>query len=117
MTVELPNTNLFAFLLLLIGRKKRLRVVGSSMLPLLKPGEEILIDPYIYRHSSPKINDIVVIFHPHQPNMAIVKRITSIASDGKFFLLGDNQAQSTDSRHWGTINQTKIVAKVTNYFA
>ena len=78
MTVELPDTNLSAFLLFSLGRKKRLKVVGRSMLPLLKPGEEILIDSYIYRKSSPQINDLVVTIHPYQPNITIVKRIVRL---------------------------------------
>ena len=114
--VELPDTNLSTFLLLLIGRKKRLRVVGRSMLPLLKPGEEILFDSYIYRKSSPQINDIIVAIHPNRPNMTIVKRIDSIERDGKYFLLGDNPRESTDSRHWGAIEKSNILAKVTNRF-
>ena len=117
MTVELPDTNLSAFLLFSLGRKKRLKVVGRSMLPLLKPGEEILIDSYIYRKSSPQINDLVVTIHPYQPNITIVKRIVSIEKDGKYFLLGDNQRESIDSRHWGSIERSKILAKVTNRFA
>lgn len=116
MKEELPDTNLLAFLLLLVGRKKRLRVVGRSMLPSLKPGEEILIDSSVYRKSSPQVDDIVVIFHPHKPKIIIIKRIISILKDGSYFLQGDNSAESQDSRDWGTINRTQILAKVTHRF-
>jgi phage repressor protein C with HTH and peptisase S24 domain len=50
------------FLLWLLRKRKRMRVTGNSMLPLFKPGEEILINPQAYKKSLPKIGDVVVTF-------------------------------------------------------
>ena len=86
----LPETNLVTFLLWLLGKRKRLRVAGNSMLPFLVPGEEILIDPHAYNKSKPEINDVVAIAHPIKPHLIIVKRITNISDDGRYFLQGDN---------------------------
>ncbi|MGL5077569.1 MAG: nickel-type superoxide dismutase maturation protease [Waterburya sp.] len=114
---SLPATNYWELLLWVLRRRKRLKIVGNSMLPLLKPGDEILLNPHAYRQCLPEINDIVVTTHPHQTNLIVVKRITAIAPDGNLFLVGDNLRESTDSRHWGTVNPQKILAKVTSRFS
>lgn len=117
MTDILPETHFQELLFWLLGRRKRLKVTGISMLPLLQPGEEILINPYAYQKFKPKVNDIVVTTSPHYRELAIVKRITAIDLDGKYFLSGDNPAASTDSRHWGTIETQDIIGKVTSRFS
>jgi nickel-type superoxide dismutase maturation protease len=116
MTSELPKANLRSLFLLLIGRRKRFKIVGKSMQPLLEPGEEILINPYAYIKAQPKINDLIITSHPHNSQLTIIKRVTEMAVDGSYFLTGDNQAESTDSRHWGTVCQKKILGKVTSRF-
>ena len=116
MTPQLPQTNFLALLLLLVGRRKRFKIVGQSMLPLLEQGEEVLIDPYAYSKSQPQVNDIVVTNHPWNTQLTIVKRVTEVAVDGSYFLRGDNPASSTDSRQWGLVNRSKIIGKVTNRF-
>jgi len=86
------------------------------MLPLLKPGEEILIDPHAYKKSLPQIDDIIVTVHPLHKNLTIVKRIAAQKSVSHYFLLGDNLQGSTDSRHWGTIKFADIMGKVSSKF-
>lgn len=86
------------------------------MSPLLQPGNEILIDPNAYRKSLPKLNDIVVTKHPLKPQITIVKRITAIDDRSDYFLTGDNLADSTDSRHWGSVKSQDLLGKVTSHF-
>ena len=86
------------------------------MFPLLQPGNEILIDPYAYKKSPPKLNDIVVTKHPQKPEIIIVKRVTAIDGKINYFLTGDNLADSTDSRHWGSVKSQDILGKVTSHF-
>ena len=112
----LSTTNYLDLLLLLLRRRKRLKIVGNSMLPLLQPGDEVLIDPYAYKNSLPKLNDLVVTRHPQQPKITVVKRVTAIDAEEKYFLTGDNIAYSTDSRHWGSVKLQDILGKVTSYF-
>ena len=116
MNDKLPSTNLQALFLLLIGRRRRFRVVGQSMLPLLEQGEEILIDPYAYKKSLPQINDVVITSHPRDTQLTIVKRVTRVAGEDNYFLTGDNPTASTDSRQWGMVNRENILGKVTNRF-
>jgi nickel-type superoxide dismutase maturation protease len=113
---SLPKTSYREFLLLLLRKRKRLRVAGRSMLPLLQPGDEILFNPLAYQKSSPQLGDVIVTMHPLQIDLTIVKRITLIYSCGSYFVTGDNLEASTDSRHWGTIKSTDIIGKVTSQF-
>ena len=86
------------------------------MSPLLQPGNEILIDPYAYKKSLPKLNDIVVTKHPLKPEITIVKRVTAIDGKTNYFLTGDNLTDSTYSRHWGSVKSRDILGKVTSHF-
>lgn len=117
MANTLPEANYQELLLLLLRRRKRLKVLGESMLPLLQPGTEILFDPHAYYKSSPIINDVVVAIHPYDSKLTIVKRVTAIDRERKCFLTGDNLVASTDSRHWGTVDFQAIIGKVTSYFS
>ncbi|MEY2856362.1 MAG: hypothetical protein RLZZ74_671 [Cyanobacteriota bacterium] len=116
MTNSLPKTTYRELLLLFLRKRKRLRVVGESMLPLLEPGDEILLDPFAYRKSLPQVGDIIVTMHPLQNNLSVVKRITLINSFDSYFVTGDNVEASTDSRHWGTIKFSDIRGRVTSQF-
>ncbi|MEM8828472.1 MAG: nickel-type superoxide dismutase maturation protease [Cyanobacteria bacterium P01_G01_bin.19] len=116
MTQHLPETDTPALLLLLWGKRKRFKVVGKSMLPFLQPGEEILIDPQAYRRAKPQLDDVVLIKHPHNLQLNIVKRVVRIEENDNYFVVGDNLPMSTDSRHWGSIHLTKIIGKATNRF-
>jgi nickel-type superoxide dismutase maturation protease len=112
MTNELPDLTYSEFFLWILRRRKRFCVTGTSMQPLLQPGEEILINPHAYQKDLPQVNDLVVAIHPHRENLEIVKRVHYITEDGTFFLLGDNLSHSTDSRNFGTIPLKNIIGKV-----
>lgn len=116
MVENLPQAGYRQLLLLLLRRRRRFKVRGQSMLPLLQPGEEVILDPFAYQQSSPKLNDIVVAIHPEQTERIVIKRITAIGDSGEYFLTGDNLAASTDSRHWGAIEAQNIIGKVTCRF-
>ena len=108
---EIPEINIWELCLLLLRKRKRLRVAGNSMLPILKPGEEILISPQAYKKFAPNIGDIVVALHPQQ-NFPIVKRVASIDKEGSCYLVGDNIAESSSSGSFGTIPVKDILGKV-----
>jgi len=111
----LADITLKEFLLWLLRKRKRFRVVGNSMLPLLKPGEEVLIDPEINQLQQPLIGDIVVVQHPREENLQLIKRVSWMSEEG-FFLIGDNPQESTDSRSFGSVGLEQIVGRVTCRF-
>lgn len=81
------------------------RVRGRSMMPYLNPGQ-IVIGHGFYRQIRPR--DIVIIDHD---NTEKIKRVVEIR-DGSVFVVGDNPAESTDSRQFGVLPVSCIRAKV-----
>lgn len=66
------------------------------MEPAIKTGSFVLISSW---YPSPKVGHIVLF---ELDGKQILKRISDITNE-KVELLGDNTADSTDSRHFGTI--------------
>lgn len=113
---DLPDITYREFFLWLLGLRKRFRVSGNSMLPLLKPGEDVLIDRQAYKGKIPQPQDLIVAFHPNKPELKIIKRIAIVNRDCGVFLLGDNPLESTDSRDFGVISLDALYGKVTSRF-
>ena len=105
----LPPTGLLELLRWLLRRRKRYRVTGNSMRPLLVPGDEVLADPNAYRGRVPLVGEIVVAPHPHTPGLKIIKRVAAVHPDGYVHLRGDNPDESTDY----TLPVQAILARVT----
>lgn len=114
MGAELKSSDLKELWRWLLRRRRRFRIVGRSMLPHLKPGEEVLVDPTAYRHAPPRPGDIVVVRHPYQTNTRLIKRVREVSANGDCLLLGDNPTESTDSRAWGQVATTQILGRVTS---
>jgi len=75
------------------------RITGRSMLPGLPPGALIFV-----RATSPQVGDIVI---ARLGGREVVKRLTKI--EGGYYLVGDNRAESTDSRELGAIQKDAIL--------
>ena len=114
MADELKESNYRELLLWFFRRRLRFRITETSMIPILKPGEEILVDPRAYGKLLPKVGDIVVARHPYKKTMQLVKRVTLIREDGNCFLRGDNSSEGTDSRSFGTVPLQQILGRVTS---
>lgn len=82
-------------------------VEGDSMFPVLKAGDLVLINPY----AELQIGDIVLAQHPFKQSVKIIKRIAEILNSEKYFLLGDNLSESSDSRSFGAISAKDILGK------
>lgn len=96
-----------------LGKRWRFHVTGRSMLPTLKPGEEVLVVPV---SSASKISpsDIVVCFHPVQQNLRLIKRVSETFYDGSCYVVSDNIAEGTDSRSFGVVARSLVIGKVTS---
>jgi nickel-type superoxide dismutase maturation protease len=116
MKPALKQSSLWDVLLWLTRQRRRFRVTGLSMLPLLQPGDEILVNFKAYRNQPPQPGDIIVAQHPYKPQTRIVKRVTEVRPDGSCFVKGDNPAESTDSRAFGWMSAQQILGQVTSRF-
>ena len=86
------------------------------MEPVLKPGQIIISDAWIYKDASPTVGDIVVIEHGVN-NQILVKRINNWPNgertkEGLWFITGDNSNASQDSRYFGGIASEQLIGKV-----
>lgn len=86
----------------------RFTVHGNSMLPTLKPGQDVLVFNW-WRVVGIKAGDIAVI---KKNGKEMVKRVQSV-HDGEVFVEGDNKGESTDSRDFGPVSMDQIVGKIT----
>ncbi|MEM7322501.1 MAG: nickel-type superoxide dismutase maturation protease [Actinomycetota bacterium] len=91
------------------GRRKRVRVVGDSMLPTLRPGQFVLVNAEL----RPAPGDLVLARHPDRDELLVVKRLASITTEGSYELASDNPAAGTDSRTWGPLPADLIEGTIT----
>ena len=86
------------------------------MIPNLKPGDEVLVNPRAYRQQAPQIGDVVLARRPDRKVVTMIKRVSAVQQDGRLLLVGDNPDSSTDSRTFGPVPRQYIVGKVTSRF-
>ena len=79
------------------------------MLPALKNGDVILINA----HEKISEGDIVLVDHPYKKSVKILKRIKNFTENGDLYLIGDNAAESTDSRTFGAVPSKHLIGKAT----
>lgn len=84
---------------------QRFTVYGNSMVPTLKHGQDVLVRCWFYQ---PKAGDMVVI---KKDGKEMIKRIQRVSGQ-KYFVVGDNKKESTDSRRFGLIDKSEIAGKV-----
>jgi len=80
------------------------RVQGASMHPTLPHGKLVVA----LRFKKPRVGDVVVVKH-HR--VEVLKRIHEIKGE-LMYLLGDNPAESTDSRQYGWLPLSAVVGTV-----
>jgi signal peptidase I len=83
----------------------RFKVSGHSMMPILKPGQEILVSSLPYLLRKPRVGDIVAF---KKKDLFIVKRIKKVI-DSRLQVTGDN---TSDSKDYGWIGRSEILGKV-----
>lgn len=89
-----------------------LKVEGHSMEPTILNGQSVFASSIPYLFVKPRIGDIAVVKQIYKyTSMLVIKRIREIKGN-KFYVLGDNKLDSSDSRKYGWIDRDQIVAKV-----
>jgi nickel-type superoxide dismutase maturation protease len=84
------------------------KISGHSMEPTIRNGQFVLVNRLAYVFSSPQKGDIVA---AKAEGKFFVKRIQK-RENIKYFLVGDNQHDSLDSRKFGMIGKDQIIGKV-----
>ncbi|GAB4454344.1 MAG: hypothetical protein Kow0031_36400 [Anaerolineae bacterium] len=112
MNHQLESAGWRDLLLWLLRKRRRYKINGNSMRPLLQPGDVVLYDPAAYRTASPRPGDIVLARHPLQSGLVLVKRVESEAPGVGYVLKGDNPAESSDSRAFGAVRAELLLGKV-----
>ncbi len=95
------------------------KVEGSSMQPQLRAGDLI----FLLKTQKLKVGQIAIAKRPDRPNLLVIKRVKAITKKG-YWLEGDNQSESDDSRIFGEVDKDLILGKYifkywplfTNYF-
>lgn len=88
------------------------------MHPTLPDGITVVVDTAVYQHTAPQVGDIVLTQHPFEPDNQMIKRITAVTENGRYFLQGDNpdSLATSDSRSFGAVRQDQLLGKVTHCF-
>jgi len=115
---------LIAFVLALgVRSAARIYAIPSgSMEPTLHVGDHIIVTPYHF--AVPLRGDVIVFRSPIHADELLVKRIAGVAGDlvegnqGRlivpqdcYFVIGDNRANSFDSRQWGVLSRNLVVGR------
>jgi signal peptidase I len=95
---------------------------GNSMSPAVKSGTILVVNRlrfglripgsrrYLLRWDNPAPGDLVVFYTPE--GQIAVKRCAASVGTEEFIALGDNEAQSFDSRSYGPVPVDNIIGKV-----
>jgi signal peptidase I len=88
------------------------------MVPTLEPGDWALTTPA----RRLRVGDVVVVEHPGRSGFEMVKRVVAGPGDrapegtdlgpDSWWVQGENEAESTDSRQFGPVGRDLIVARV-----
>jgi signal peptidase I len=93
-------------------RPFRVEVAGRSMVPTLRPGDWLVAT----RRGRIRRGSVVVLRHPGD-DLDLVKRVAAVPGDplgdgvldpGRYLVVGDDPAASTDGRTFGPVGRSAI---------
>lgn len=85
-------------------------VTGPSMAPTLLHGDWLLIQKIGSGAELVRAGDVVVLRHPLQQDLLIVKRAVE-RREGGWWVMGDNAFVESDSRDFGTVPDELVLAR------
>ncbi len=94
----------------------RYAVEGPSMEPTYRAGDRVLVNRLAYLFRAPAPGDVVVLRDPERAGHYLLKRVAT-APDGRdqgpsgLWVLGDNAADSRDSRGFGAVARGALVGR------
>jgi nickel-type superoxide dismutase maturation protease len=89
-------------------------VDGPSMEPAYRAGDRVVVNKLAYRRAAPREGEVVVLRDPLRRRRFLIKRIARVLDDGaapRYMVLGDNAAESRDSRLFGPVGRELIVGR------
>jgi phage repressor protein C with HTH and peptisase S24 domain len=82
------------------------------MVPTYRDGDLVCVNVDAYLTQLPSPDDVVLALHPFKGGVHMIKRVSHLTDDGRFFLVGDNPRESSDSRGFGPLRLERILGKV-----
>jgi nickel-type superoxide dismutase maturation protease len=82
-------------------------VYNPSMRPTLHPGDQLVV----HYGGRVRTGDVVVLRHPFQHDLLIVKRLVRRHGAAGWWVQGDNPAVRNDSREFGAVPDELLVAR------
>jgi len=98
-------------------RPFRIEVEGESMAPTLEPGDYLVA--VLSRHV--RRGSLVVVEHPRRADYEMIKRVAGVPGEwaddrtlglNEYWVTGDNEEGSTDSRTFGSVGREAIHGRV-----
>jgi len=100
-------------------------VAGESMAPTFGSGDYLIIDELTYNFlQEPQKGEVVVFRYPQDPSKFFIKRIVGLPGEelvvdgvewkmgeNEYFVMGDNNRFSLDSRSWGALPRENITGR------
>ena len=80
------------------------------MQPTLQPGDRVLVRR-LGSNPTLDVGSVLVTWHPQRSNLRLIKRLNRLDSTG-LWMLGDNPAESTDSRQLGAVPANLLIGEV-----
>ena len=91
---------------------RRLAVAGTSIVPTLFAGDRVIVLRGLgLLRVRTRVDDLVAVRDPRDAGRLMVKRVTGFEGD-RVVVRGDNEAASTDSRHFGSVDRRTILGRV-----
>jgi nickel-type superoxide dismutase maturation protease len=96
----------------------RFEVTGSSMEPVLLPGDRLVVIGLPWVQPWPKPGQIIAVRDPRLPSRILVKRVATVDRlAGTIEVVGDAPEASTDSRIFGPVPRPFVVGRAVYRYA